>query len=181
MLWLRRISACDRPVARTPVVDPSAKSLHVKMMTNSSPKEFRFTCSKVASLIERFLLMSMQDFAWEEDELTSNIVWSSDMHVDCYRSLLSLRSKAFLLYREFFYRAIGFVLDFIHRLVCGRQDKTMDKVQNKPNSSVQHKPSSESFQVYQSFFNFVDLFRALRFTATGAPPTARRPRIFPMN
>jgi hypothetical protein len=26
--------------------------------------------------------------------------------------------------------------------------KTMDKVQNKPNSSVQHKPSSESFQVY---------------------------------
>jgi hypothetical protein len=25
----------------------------------------------------------------------------------------------------------------------------MDKVQNKPNSSVQHKPSSESFQVYQ--------------------------------
>jgi hypothetical protein len=27
--------------------------------------------------------------------------------------------------------------------------KTMDKVQNKPNSSVQHKPSSESFQVYQ--------------------------------
>jgi hypothetical protein len=24
----------------------------------------------------------------------------------------------------------------------------MDKVQNKPNSSVQHKPSSESFQVY---------------------------------
>jgi ABC-type molybdate transport system substrate-binding protein len=25
--------------------------------------------------------------------------------------------------------------------------KTMDKVQNKPNSSVQHKPSSESFQV----------------------------------
>jgi hypothetical protein len=31
------------------------------------------------------------------------------------------------------YRAIGLVLDFIHRLVCG--------------SSVQHKPSSESFQV----------------------------------
>jgi hypothetical protein len=26
--------------------------------------------------------------------------------------------------------------------------KTMDKVQNKPNSSVQHTPSSESFQVY---------------------------------
>jgi hypothetical protein len=25
----------------------------------------------------------------------------------------------------------------------------MDKVQNKPNSSVQHTPSSESFQVYQ--------------------------------
>jgi hypothetical protein len=35
------------------------------------------------------------------------------------------------------YRAIGLVLDFIHRLV-----------QNKPNSSVQHTPSSESFQVY---------------------------------
>jgi hypothetical protein len=28
--------------------------------------------------------------------------------------------------------------------------KTMDKVQNKPNSSVQHTPSSESFQVYQN-------------------------------
>jgi hypothetical protein len=27
--------------------------------------------------------------------------------------------------------------------------KTMDRVQNKPNSSVQHTPSSESFQVYQ--------------------------------
>jgi hypothetical protein len=27
--------------------------------------------------------------------------------------------------------------------------KTMDKVQNKPNSSVQHKPSPESFQVFQ--------------------------------
>jgi hypothetical protein len=26
--------------------------------------------------------------------------------------------------------------------------KTMDEVQNKPNSSVQHTPSSESFQVY---------------------------------
>jgi hypothetical protein len=25
----------------------------------------------------------------------------------------------------------------------------MDRVQNKPNSSVQHTPSSESFQVYQ--------------------------------
>jgi hypothetical protein len=25
--------------------------------------------------------------------------------------------------------------------------KTMDKVQNKPNSSVQHTPSSESFQI----------------------------------
>jgi hypothetical protein len=45
------------------------------------------------------------------------------------------------------YRAIGLVLDFIRRLVCGRH-KAMDKVQNKPNSSVQHKPSSESFQVY---------------------------------
>jgi hypothetical protein len=28
--------------------------------------------------------------------------------------------------------------------------KTMDRVQNKPNSSVQHTPSSESFQVYLS-------------------------------
>jgi hypothetical protein len=28
----------------------------------------------------------------------------------------------------------------------------MDKVQNKPNSSVQHKPSSESFQVYQGMW-----------------------------
>jgi hypothetical protein len=28
--------------------------------------------------------------------------------------------------------------------------KTMDKVQNKPNSSVQYTPSSESFQVYHS-------------------------------
>jgi hypothetical protein len=26
--------------------------------------------------------------------------------------------------------------------------KTMDKAQNKPNSSAQHTPSSESFQVY---------------------------------
>jgi hypothetical protein len=29
--------------------------------------------------------------------------------------------------------------------------KTMDKVQNQPNSSVQHTPSSESFQVYFTF------------------------------
>jgi hypothetical protein len=103
------------------------------------------------------------------------------------------------------YRAIGLVLDFIHRLVCGRLKipqrfgdwiclrpqvqwlrlavsngpswvglscpihlrtetdpvsktlwyflsstyKTMEKVQIKPNSSVQYTPSSESFQVYQ--------------------------------
>jgi hypothetical protein len=29
-------------------------------------------------------------------------------------------------------------------------DRTMDRVQKKPNSSVDHTPSSESFQVYQS-------------------------------
>jgi hypothetical protein len=50
------------------------------------------------------------------------------------------------------YRDIGLVVDSTHRLVCGiflsSTYKTMDKVQNKPNSSVQHTPSSESFQVY---------------------------------
>jgi hypothetical protein len=110
------------------------------------------------------------------------------------------------------YRAIGLVLDFIHRLVCGRQKipqcfgdwicldqwlrlslsngpnwaglscpihlrtetdpvsemlwdflsttyKTMDKVQNKPNSSVQHTPSSESLaDTYYSIIMFVCLF-----------------------
>jgi hypothetical protein len=38
---------------------------------------------------------------------------------------------------------------------CGRfyyTYKTMDTVQNKPNSSVQHKPSSESFQVYRPIY-----------------------------
>jgi hypothetical protein len=39
-------------------------------------------------------------------------------------------------------------LDFSRRrgIFC-LPHKTMDKVQNKPNSSVQHTPSSESFQV----------------------------------
>jgi hypothetical protein len=49
------------------------------------------------------------------------------------------------------YRTVGLNLDSIHRLVCRRQKttyQTMDRVQNKPNSSVQHTPLSEFFQVY---------------------------------
>jgi hypothetical protein len=34
---------------------------------------------------------------------------------------------------------------------------------------------------YREFFNFVDRFTALRFTATDAPLAARRIRILPMN
>jgi hypothetical protein len=88
------------------------------------------------------------------------------------------------------YRAIGPVLDSIHRLVLrvalsngpnwvglscpihlrtetdpvsealwdflSSTYKTMDKVQNKPNSSVQHTPSSESFQVYPEMKLFIE-------------------------
>jgi hypothetical protein len=38
-------------------------------------------------------------------------------------------------------------LFWILSIVLYVEDKTMDKIQNKPNSSVQHTPSSESFQV----------------------------------
>jgi hypothetical protein len=60
-------------------------------------------------------------------------------------------------------RTIWLLLDSVHHLVCGSFTKdhnvvvfcktatyqTMNRVQKKPNSSVQHTPSSESFQVYQ--------------------------------
>jgi hypothetical protein len=39
--------------------------------------------------------------------------------------------------------------------------QTMDRVQKKPNSSVQHTPSSESFQVYPSRRNYDGLFFSL--------------------
>jgi hypothetical protein len=39
-------------------------------------------------------------------------------------------------------------------LVLSSTYKTMDKVQNKPNSSVQHTPSSESFEVYLLSFMY---------------------------
>jgi hypothetical protein len=48
-------------------------------------------------------------------------------------------------------------LYFLHLVLCSTSKtlastyKTMDKVQNKPNSSVQHTPSSESFQVCNFF------------------------------
>jgi hypothetical protein len=62
-----------------------------------------------------------------------------------------------------FYRTIGLILDSLSIVwyVEGKRPQrfgdwiclpstyqTMDRVQNKPNSSVQHTPSSESFQVY---------------------------------
>jgi hypothetical protein len=39
----------------------------------------------------------------------------------------------------------------------------------------------EESLIYREFFNFVDWFRALRFTATGALPAARRIKILPKN
>jgi hypothetical protein len=67
----------------------------------------------------------------------SNYFWPCSIPLP--DSSCSIKSE-YILETCSYHRAIGLVLDSIHRLVCGRQ--------NKPNSSVQHTPSSESFQVY---------------------------------
>jgi hypothetical protein len=60
----------------------------------------------------------------------------------------------------FLNRTICLLLDSVHRLVCGSfvvfcktsTYQTMDRVQKKPNSSVQRTPSSESFSSLFDFF-----------------------------